>query len=243
MFDTRISLRTRARARADQDGADFPSEVQYNVFLDEAAREVLIDLVMSGWPLDYSTTTIVTNAVTRTYAFGDVSLVPPPIAATMVYTVFGNQFTELRRVNPGHVAALRSTGATGGFSRFYEVRANPTTGPVIEFFPRVAGTYFVDYINDWPGFASDGGNPVWAGPPRSDELIVLRAAAKGCRKEGRKTDAEALEVEYAALLVKVKGLASWYDMRNPAEMRDSRPLSEPFSFRDVDYFAGPGGMF
>jgi hypothetical protein len=56
-------------------------------------------------------------------------------------------------------------------------------------------------------------------------------------------DAQALDGEYGQLLLKVKELASWFDMRNPAEMRDSRPLAEPFSFRDVDYFAGPGGMF
>ena len=240
MANTRLDLRTRARARADQDGAAFPSDLQYNTYLDEAARETLADLVMAGWPLDYSTTTIATNGTTSTYAFGGTDTV---LSATMVYTLFGNQFTELRRVNPGHVAALRSTGATGGFSRFYEVRVNPTTGNRIEFFPRVAGTYFVDYVVDWPGFASDGGNPVWMGPPRSDELITLRAAAKGCRKEGRVPDADRLDKEYNLLLAKVTSLASWYDQRNAAEMRDSRPLSEPFSFRDVDYFAGPGVMF
>jgi hypothetical protein len=238
--NTRLDLRTRARTRADQDNAAFPTDTQYNAYLDEACREVLADLVMAGWPLDHSTTTIVTNGVTQTYAFGGTDNV---LAAKMVYTNFGNQFTELRRVNPGHVAALRSTGATGGFSRFYEVRVNPTTGNIIEFFPRVAGTYFVDYVVDWPGFASDGGNPVWMGPSRSDELVTLRAAAKGCRKEGRQADADRLDKEYDRLLLKVTSLASAYDMRNAAEMRDSRPLAEPFSFRDVDYFAGPGGMF
>lgn len=234
---TRLELRTRARIRADQDGADFPTDAQYNGYLDEAAKETFADLVMSGWPIDYSTTTIVANSVTRTYAFGGSDTV---FAATMVYTLFGQQFTELRRVNPGHMAALRSVGASGGFSRFYEVRTG-VAGAVIEFFPRVAGTYFVDYIADFPGFAADG--TVWQGPPRSDQLIVLKAAAMGTRKESRQGDADKLDVEYKELLLKVKELGSWFDMRNPAEMRDSRPLSEPFSFRDVDYFAGPGGMF
>jgi hypothetical protein len=235
---TRAELRTRAETRADQDGEDFPTSAQKNAFLDEAARETFADLVMSGWPIDYATTTITTNGATRTYAFGGTD---PVFAATMVYTNFGNQFTELRRVNPGHMAALRTTGASGGFSRFYEVRATVTAGAIIEFFPRVAGTYFVDYIPDFPGFTSD--SSMWLGPPRSDELIVLRAAAKGVRKEGRVPDAAALDAEYGALLLKVKELASWFDLRNPAEMRDSRPLAEPFSFRDVDFFAGPGGMF
>lgn len=234
---TRLELRTRAETRADQDGSDFPTLIQKNAFLDEAGKEVFADLVMSGWPIDHSTSTIVTNGVTATYAFGGTDTV---FAAQMVYTLFGNQFTELRRVNPGHMAALRTTGATGGFSRFYEVRTG-VAGSVVEFFPRVAGTYFVDYVADFPGFTNDAS--VWQGPPRSDELIVLKAAAKGVRKESRVPDAQALDAEYDKLLLKVKELASWYDMRNPAEMRDSRPLSEPFSFRDVDYFAGPGGMF
>lgn len=234
---TRIELRTRAEVRADQDGADFPTATQKNSFLDEAGKEVFADLVMAGWPIDYSTTTIVTNGVTRVWPFGGSDTV---FAAVMVYTLFGNQFTELKRINPGHVAALRSVGATGGFSRDYEVRTG-VAGSVVEFFPRTAGTYFVDYIVDFPGFTNDAS--VWQGPPRSDELIVLKAAAKGVRKEGRKSDGDSLDDEYGKLLLKVKELASWFDMRNAAEMRDSRPLTEPFSFRDVDYFAGPGGMF
>jgi hypothetical protein len=234
---TRLELQGRAKIRADQDGADFPTTTQYNGFLDEAAKETFADLVMAGWPIDYSTSTITTNGITRVYPFGGADTV---FSATMVYTLFGNQFTELRRVNPGHVAALRSTGATGGFSRFYEVRT-AATGAVVEFFPRVSGTYFVDYIADFPGFSGD--SAVWLGPPRSDELIVLKAAAKGVRKESRVSDADRLDVEYEKLLLKVKELASWFDQRNAAEMRDSRPLAEPFSFRDVDYFAGPGGMF
>lgn len=234
---TRLELRNRARIRADQDGADFPTDVHYNGYLDDAGKETFADLVMSGWPIDYSTSTIVANGVTRVYTFGGSDTV---FSAMMVYTNFGAQQTELRRVNPGHVASLRSAGATGGFSRFYEVRTG-VTGPVIEFFPRTAGTYFVDYIVDFPGFAND--SAVWQGPPRSDELIVIRAAAKGVRKEGRTGDGDKLDTEYDKLLLKVKELASWFDMRNPAEMRDSRPLAEPFSFRDVDFFAGPGGMF
>jgi hypothetical protein len=234
---TRAELRIRMETRADQDSSDFPTLAQKNTYLDEAGKEVFADLVMAGWPIDYSTTTITTNAVTRTYAFGGSDTV---FAATMVYTLFGNQFTELRRVNPGHVAALRSTGATGGFSRFYEVRTS-VAGAIVEFFPRVAGTYFVDYIADFPGFTNDAS--VWLGPPRSDELIVLKGAAKSVRKENRQPDGQALDAEYDKLLLKVKELGSWFDMRNAAEMRDSRPLAEPFSFRDVDYFAGPGGMF
>lgn len=233
----RSDIRLRARTRADQEGEDFPTDAQYNVYIDDSGKEVFADLVMSGWPIDTSTSTVATNGTTQTYSFGGTDTV---FAATMVYTNFGGAFTELRRVNPGHMAALRSTGATGGFSRFYEVRTG-VNGSRIEFFPRTAGTYFVDYIVDFPGFAND--SSVWNGPPRSDELIILKSAAKGLRKEGRVQEAAILDEEYDKLLLKVKELASWYDMRNPAEVRDSRPLSEPFSFRDVDFFAGPGGYF
>lgn len=234
---TRADLRQLARIRADQDGSDFPTDAQYNLFLNQGAKETFADLVMSGWPMDYTTATLTTDGVTRVWPIGEVT---PVFAITMVYTLFGNQFTELRRVNPGHVAALRGTGATSGFSRYYEARTG-VVGAVIELFPKVAGTYYVDYIQDFPGFDSD--TAIWNGPPRSDELLILKAAAKGCRKEGRVADAAALDSEYKELLLKVKELASWFDMRNPAEVRDSRPLMEPFNFRDVDYFAGPGGMF
>lgn len=234
---TRLELMTRARVRADQDGEDFPTNDQYNSFLNEAGKTVFADLVMSGWPMDYTTATIVANGTSQRYAVDETS---PVFAITMVYTQAGGQFTELKRVNPGHMAALRTSGGFNGFSQFYEARTG-IAGAIIEFFPRVAGTYFVDYILDFAGFPDD--TFAWNGPPRSDELIVLQAAAKGCRKEGRKSDASALDDEYNTLLLKVKELASWYDMRNPAEMRDTRPLAQPFGFRDVDYFAGPGGMF
>lgn len=232
---TRAELRTRAETRADQDGGDFPSLAQKNTFLDEAGKEVFADLVMAGWPIDYSTTPIIADGVTRTYAFGGTDTV---FSATMVYTSIGGQFTELKRVNPGHVAALRSAGGTGGFSHYYEVRTS-IAGAIVEFFPKVAGTYFVDYIVDFPGFSSDGS--LWLGPPRSDELIVLKAAAKGVRKEGRVPDAQSLDGEYDKLLLKVKELASWFDQRNAAEMRDSNPVQR---FDGVgNHFAGPGGIF
>ncbi len=234
---TRLELRNRARIRADQNGSDFPTDDQYNGYLDEGAREVFADLLLSGWPIDYSTTTIVTDGVTRTYPFGGSDAV---FSATMVYTNFGQTQTELHRVNPGHIAALRSAAARGGLSRYYEVRTS-TTGAVVEFFPKAAGTYFVDYIVDFPGFANDAS--VWLGPVRSDELIVLKAAAKGVRKESRAGDAKTLDDEYDRLLLKVQRLSSWFDQRNAAEMRDSSPGVDLFNDRPFEFFAGPGGMF
>lgn len=40
---TRAILRDEARILADQDGADFPSDAQYNVYLDQARKEVWRD--------------------------------------------------------------------------------------------------------------------------------------------------------------------------------------------------------
>lgn len=242
MFNTRLTLKDRAKSRADADGSDFPSDAQWNFHLDEAAREVLGDLVLSGWPLEYDTTTIVTNGTTKSYSWGlELGGGIRPMAAIMVYTNYGGQQVELKRVNPGRAAFLRSSGANSGYSMYYEVRNSLTLGPIVEFFPRVGGTYFVDYIQDWPGFVSDGGNPVWMGPDRSDELLVIRAATKAVRKEGRATDGDRLDLEYDKLLVKVKDMASRFDMRNGAEMRDA-----PSIITDLwrgDMFAGPGGIF
>ena len=236
---TRLELQTRARTRADQDGSDFPNDVQYQTFLDEAARETFGDLVLSGWPVNYTTSTIVTNVNTGVYAFGGTDTV---FSVLLVYTNMGGQQLELHRVNPGSVAALRSTSNQGGPSQFYEARMDINTGPVVEFFARSAGTYFVDYVADFAGFANDAA--VWRGPARSDELLVLLAAAKGCKKEGRTDAAESLRSEYRELLVKVKDLASWFDQRNSAMIRDVKPF-EGFSGRNAsfEYFAGPGGMF
>jgi hypothetical protein len=238
VFNTRAELKNRAKSRADADGSDFPSDTSWNFYLDEAAREVLGDLVLAGWPMDYDTATVITNSATRVYALGATNV----LATTMVYTISGGQVSELKRVNPGHVPLLRSTGANGGISRFYEVRSSLTLGPVIELFPPVGGTYFVDYIQDWPGFVTDGGNPVWNGPARSDELITLRAAEKAVRKEGRSSDGDRLTVEYDKLLVKVKDLAGRFDMRNPAQMRDEASTLTTNAWNG-DMFAGPGGMF
>lgn len=234
---TRLQMRTRARRKADQNDADFPTDTDYNDYLDEAGKETFADLVMSGWPVDTVTDTLVTNASQRVYPFGVGNIV---FSTTMVYTNIGGEFAELKRVNPGHMAQLRSGAITGLFARFYEVRTG-SAGSVIEFFPPTAGTYFIDYIVDFPGFTNDAST--WLGPPRSDELIVLQAAAKGCRKESRHGDADRIMADYARLLDKVQRLSSWYDMRNPAQMRDAVPFIDPNSFRNVDFFAGPGGMF
>lgn len=238
---TLAEIRSRAQTRADQEGGNFPSAAQYNQYIDDAAKETFADLVMSGWPIDYSTDTInVTSVSQRVWPIASGTSI---FAVTMVYSNVGGKVGELRRVNPGHMAALRSSGVTRNSSGFYEIRVSPTQGFVVEFYPKVIGTYFVDYIADYAGFGGVDA-AVWLGPARSDELIVLKAASKGVKKEGRVPDGQALDAEYRDLLVKVKELAGWVDLRNPAQMRDAMPTMDTFSFDAGDnYFAGPGGMF
>jgi len=232
----RSAIRTRARTRADQDSAKFPTDAQYNLFIDEACRDVYGDLITSGWPPDFSTTTISYNGSSTGQAIGGGAEV---FSVLGVWSTVGGQTYELKRLNEGHRAALLSQGAVGSFpAECYDLRVG-TSGPVIYFFPRVAGTYLVDYVPDHPGLASD--STVWYGPARSDELVVLSAARKGVLKEGqaRHAAAKVLADEYAELLDKVKRMASWFDQRNPAMIRDVSGRRSPLTA--FDYSAvGPG---
>lgn len=234
----RLAIRTRARTRADQDAARFPTDPQYNLFIDEACKDVFADLVMSGWPPDFSTTTIVYNGSSTGQAVGGGADVFSIIG---VWIDIGGSRVELKRINEGDRARL-SSGSTGGsYPEYYDYRVG-TSGPVIYLFPRKAGTILVDYIPDHPGLVADA--TVWRGPARSDELVVLAAARKGVLKEGaeRRGDAQTLREEYDELLLKVKALASWADMRNPAMIRDETGRRTQFNAFDYDA-VGPNGDF
>lgn len=226
---TRAELRTRARVRADQDASTFPSDTQYNSMLDEAAKDVWYDFVSAGWPALRSDWTTSTQA-------GVGSGVPTGATFIIgVYRVDGSVFTELRRLNEGDRATMMSP--TGGPATHYIVESDLTSGlgPVIWVYPPSAITLRIEYIQEFAGFTNDAS--VWFGPPRSDQLIVLRAAAAGCRKEDNEPAARALDREYDQLLEKSLAMASWLDMRNPATIRDvggdaaiGVPARDPFDF-------------
>ncbi len=231
---TRATIRTRARTRADQTNSTKPTDTEYNLFIDEGCKEVWGDLLMAGWPLDYTEATVTaTGAATYTIGTG-----------TGIFSIIGvyansPQFTELRRVNQADVARLRTQAVQSNCPSFYEVRVSPTAGMVVEFYPRpTSGTFAIQYQIDHPGLAADG--TIWYGPERSDELVVLKTASKALHNEGMDQDAWALEKEYERLLAKVQVLASWVDQRNSAHIRDvmSQPSRSAFDF-DV---AGPGYM-
>lgn len=240
MAATRLDIRTRARTRADQDAAKFPTDAQYNLYIDEACKDVFGDLVTSGWPPDFSTTTIVYNGSSSGQAIGGGADVFSVIG---VWAQLGSQLVELKRLNEGMRASLTSPGAVGSYpANYYDLRVG-SAGPVVYFFPRVAGTYLVDYIQDHTGLANDAA--IWRGPVRSDELVVLSAARKGVLKEGqdRMADAKRLKEEYDELLDKVKSLASWFDQRNPAMIRDVSGRRDRFSMFDYDAVGPVSGDF
>lgn len=207
---TRSDIRTRARIRADQDSSTFPTDTQYNLLIDEAARDVYYDLIQAGWPIRPSSTTLsVTGSQYTVLGVSDVAFV------TNVLYDQGGTWRELPRIREGDRAALMTQ--TGGEAQAYMVHVS-TSGVAIELLPLTTGSYRVEYILDFTGFAADG--TVWHGPVRSDELIVLAAAAKGCRKEGNDQGAAQLSQEYAIMLEKVQNMAGWLNMRHAATIRD-----------------------
>lgn len=221
---TRETLRTLARIRADQTDSTFPTDTEYNYLLDLAAREVWYDLLGAGWPLNFSVASLSLGSNPVTLGAGTVA------AIRGVFYNSGGRWVELPRLNEGDRARyLSSTGTPAA----YDVRIDPTNGAVVEVLPeQTSGTVRVEYISEYAGFASDAAT--WFGPARSDELIVLRAAAKGMRKEGNDQGAVQLDREYAMLFDTVTRLASWFNLRHATLIRD---VGDPLAARrdDFDY--------
>lgn len=225
---TLATIRERARVRADQDQSTFPTDAQYNLLINEAAQETWYDLIRCGWPAYVSSASF----STATARFVDDLLVTVPVL--MVVGVFrqdGGVWSELRRLPEGSRADMM--GATG-LASYYELSVSPGDGVVVQVWPAVSGSYLVRYITEFGGFESDP--QAWYGPGRSDELIVLRSAAKAMRKEGNDQGAAQLEAEYSALLEKVCTQASWLDGRNAATVRDVRPFQPVRMPGDYDIY-------
>lgn len=227
MATDRANIRTRARIRADQDASGFPTDTQANLIIDECAKEVFFDLVGAGWPADYSTTNITANGATL-YQLNSGN---PILGVVAVYAQIGAELFLLKRTPEDRIDSLRSLSAvSAGQPGYYHIRVSSTQGPVVEFLPKpTSGTFRVDHIAEFAGFAADG--TVWFGPARSDELIVLKAASKFCKKEGEVADAQALMQEYAELFQKVVGAASWLDMRNQPVIRDVEGMASRDLFK------------
>lgn len=215
---TRSDIRTRARIRADQDASTFPTDTQYNYLIDEAGKEVWYDLIKSGWPISFSTASATTTGsflplATSFSVTGSVAFIRG------VYWYDGTTYYELRRMNEGDRSTLYSV--QGQTPAVYDVRIDATSGIGIEVPGAGAGyTVKVEYVGEWPGFTGD--STVWPGPARSDELVVLKAAIKGCRKENNDQSAQFLAQEYEYLKECVQEMASWTNMRHAAMIRDVR---------------------
>jgi hypothetical protein len=213
---TRLEIRTRARIRADQDNSTFPTDTQYNYLIDEAAKEVWYDLIKAGWPISFSSV-LTTWSVSFTTLSG-LSITDPVAFIRGVYYVSGTTYVELKRLNEGDRGSLMSATGVSQPSH-YDVRVDAANGIGVEVLPYVAGASIrIEYVKEHPGLPNDAS--VWYGPARSDELIVLKAAIKGCRKEGNDQGARFLEGEYAYLLECVQDMASWTNMRHAATIRD-----------------------
>ena len=230
-FD-RADIRSRALARADQDASDFVSSALQNTFIDECARKVYGDLIAAGFPADFTVQTITANGA-ASYALNSGN---PIYSVRAVYSAIAGDFQLMRRVSESDIGTLRSASSAGQPATFYDLRVSMTAGPLIEFLPTPAsGTYRVEYIPQFTGFSNDA--DLWRGPVRSDELIVLCAAAKFLRKEGEVQDAAALDQEYQYLFESVMRDASTLFGRDPGRVRDveTSRRTDPF-----DYFAvGP----
>lgn len=231
-FD-RADLRGRARLRADHTDGSRPTDAQYNIWINEAGREVHSDLIGAGLKVNTTTQSITANGA-ASYSLNSGN---PVFGVTAVHQLVGGQAQEVRPVNPQDLASLRSLGVFSGIAGFYEVRLDFTTGLVIEFLPRpTGGSFTVDYILPFTSFAADG--TLWRGPTSSDELIVLRVAAKALRNEGETADAGALDDEYQPLFAKVMNRAGWIDMRAPAgRIRnvEGSMARDPFDHNVVGY--------
>jgi hypothetical protein len=231
---TLATIRTAARIRADQDSSTFPTDAQYTVLIDSAGKEVWYELVRSGWPVGYISDTVSLGATGRA-SFASLGHADPVMGIRGVFRLDGDTWVELQRLNEGDRASAMSS--TGALPAYYDYTLDPTDGPTLEVFPPAAGQFKLHYIREFLGFTTE--NTPWPGPARSDEMVILRAAMKACRKEGNDQGARFLEGEYEYLKQCVQDMASWANMRHSAMIRDvGNPLGRSRMPGDFDVY-GP----
>jgi hypothetical protein len=121
---TKAQIRTRARVRADQDNSTFPSDTQYDLLIDVAAKETWFDLIQAGWPINFATTDKTaagTNPITLSIS-GTVAFIRG------VFYKNGTTYTPLQRLNEGQRGNLMSATGQSAASH-YAVYIDPTNGP------------------------------------------------------------------------------------------------------------------
>lgn len=183
-----------------------------------------MDLVTAGWPVNYATQTISANGSAQY----QIASGAPVFSVRAVWHVQGGNRTPVQRVQEDERSSLLGLATTGDQAK-YEILVDATEGTVLRLYPAVSGTFEVEYLAEVEAFADDDAR--WFGPAGSDELLCLLAAAKGCRKEGRRGDAADLLQDYATQLEKVINRAGWVDQRNVPRIRDvMAPNRHPFDY-------------
>lgn len=214
---TRLQLRTNARSRADQDSSTFPTDAQYNEYIDKAAARVWRRLVALGW-IPTRTNSTLTMSGAASYALGtdvmSILIVLRKDAATT--------FVPLPRMTIEEIVPY--TGQAGQALGYF-LTGGATTAATLEFFPNpTTGQIFVNYIPRFPGFTADGDS--WFGPDGSDELIILDAAMQGDAKENGEKAADLSRALNKAWDDVIQS-ADWLDQREPLSVRDIRGMNNP----------------
>jgi hypothetical protein len=213
---TRAVLRTNARARADQDSSTFPTDAQYNMYLDKAGSRVWRQLVRLGWKPDSTTVTIAATGAAAYPLEGNQVGDGIVLNIQYVHRVDGQTRYAIPRVKEEERAALQSR--TGDATR-YDLIGGALSVMEIELYPIPStGTYEVRYTKGFPGFTAD--SDVWFGPEGTDELIELDAAIQGTLKENG--DASDLRKQLDATWDEVIQSIGWLDSNNPGTVRDAR---------------------
>lgn len=228
---TRATMRTAARAAADQDSSTFPDDTTYNEFIDRAARLVWRRMLAAGWKPDRTAVTTTVIAGTPQYNVGsDVSVVHS------VMFIQGGVRTPLRRVKPEDLPDLLSL--PNGLPQAYDFLNGGTAAVIIELYPTPAtgGQIDIRYTKRFPGFSADG--DTWIGPDGSEEIIILLAAIEGARKEDNTAHVQMLQAQLKERYAEVLELFGASDSQGQQTVRDARTQQQragDFNATDAEF--------
>lgn len=229
---TLLSMRNDARAVADQDSSIFPTNAQYNAFINRAANTVWRRMVAAGWKPKRTIFNITLNG-SSTYTINSPGVVEVVDSVHWLGTPGSTNFrVPLRRVKPEELDTLL-VAQTGNNPIAYDLLGGGIDAVSIEFYPNPpSGLIEIRYTNLFgTGLVSD--TDTWFGPAGSDELIILTAAIEGMSKED--ADTEKVERRLKERWNEVLEGASFMDATGQQTVRDARKRSLfPFDFNARD---------
>lgn len=229
---TLLSLRTDARAVADQDNSTFPTDPQYNAFINRAASTVWRRMVAAGWRPKRTVFNITLTGAAQ-YSIDSPGFVEIVDSVHWLGTPGSTNFrVPLRRVKPEEIDTLL-VSQTGNNPIAYDLLGGGIDGVKIEFYPNPpSGLVEIRYTNGYgTGLVVD--SDTWFGPAGSDELIILTAAIEGMSKED--ADTEKVERRLKERWSEVLEGASFMDATGQQTVRDARKRSLfPFDFNARD---------